>query len=44
MTEDMIKAYEDLGVDRLIIHLGSQKAERVDRRLGEMEKLVRVLA
>ena len=44
VTEDMIKAYEDLGVDRLIIHLGSQKAERVDRRLGEMEKLVRVLA
>ena len=44
VTEDMIKAYEDLGVDRLIIHLGSQRAERVDRRLLEMEKLVRVLA
>jgi len=43
VTEDMVKAYEDLGVDRLIVHLGNQKPERVDRRLHEMEKLIGTL-
>ncbi len=43
VTEDMIKGYEDLGVDRLIVHLGSQKPERVEKRLFEMEKLVGAL-
>ena len=40
ITAEMVKAYEDLGVDRLIVHLGSQKAERVDARMKEMELLV----
>ena len=31
VTADMIRGYEDLGVDRLIIHLGSQKADRIDQ-------------
>ena len=44
VTKDMVKAYEDLGVDRLIIHLGSQKPERVDQRMREIEKLIEVLA
>ena len=29
VSADMVKGYEDLGVDRLIVHLGSQKPERV---------------
>ena len=44
VTADMIRGYEDLGVDRLIIHLGSQKADRIDQRLHEIERLVGVLA
>jgi len=43
VTEGMVRAYEDLGVDRLIVHLGNQKPERVDRRLHEMEKLIGTL-
>jgi len=37
---DMVKGYADLGVDRLIVHLGSQKPERVDARMKEMELMV----
>ena len=44
VSADMIRGYEDLGVDRLIIHLGSQKADRIDQRLHEIERLVGVLA
>ena len=44
VTADMIRGYEDLGVDRLIIHLGSQKADRIDQRLHEIERLVGGLA
>ena len=44
VTADMIRGYEDLGVDRLIIHLGSQKADRINQRLHEIERLVGVLA
>ena len=43
VTMDMVKAYEDLGVDRLIVHLGNQKPERVDQRLREIEKLIGIL-
>jgi len=43
VTMDMVKAYEDLGVDRLIVHLGNQKPERVDQRLREIEKLIGML-
>ncbi len=44
VTADMVKAYEDLGVDRLIVHLGSQKEERVNARLKELELLVEAAA
>ena len=44
VSADMVKAYEDLGVDRLIIHLGSQKPERIDQRLAEMTTLVEAVA
>lgn len=44
ITADMVKAYEDLGVDQLIIHLGSQKAERISARLVELEALIEAAA
>ena len=40
VTVDMVKGYEDLGVDQLIIHLGSQKAQRISARLVELESLI----
>lgn len=33
---DDIAAYRDLGVDRLVLHLGSQKPDAVERRLDEI--------
>ena len=39
-TADLVPEYEDLGVDRLVVHLGNQKPERVSKRLIEMEKFV----
>ena len=44
MTADLVKGYEDLGVDRLIVHLGSQKADRISARLAELETLVAAAA
>lgn len=44
VTAEMVKAYEDLGVDRLIVHLGSQKTERIDARLKELETLIEAAA
>ena len=44
VTADMVKGYEDLGVDQLIIHLGSQKAERISARLVELESLIEAAA
>ena len=44
VTPDMIRAYQDLGVDRLIVHLGSQQAERIKVRLTEFETLIAATA
>lgn len=44
LNTDMVKAYADLGVDRLIIHLGSQKPDRVDQRLHEMGTYIEALS
>ena len=44
VTTDMAKGYEDLGVDQLIVHLGSQKAQRVSARLVELESLIEATA
>ncbi len=44
VSVDTVKGYADLGVDRLIVHLGSQKQERVDARMKEMELMVESLA
>ena len=40
VTVDAIKQYEALGVDRIIMHLGNQKPERIGQRLIEMEKFI----
>lgn len=37
---ELIKAYEDAGVDELVFHLGNQKPDRIDRRILEMEAVV----
>ena len=42
VDRDMVSGYRDVGVDRLIVHLGNQQAERVDARMNEVEALVRV--
>jgi len=39
-TAEDLEAYRDLGVDRLVCQLGSQKSERIDRRLDELAQLV----
>ncbi len=43
-TEDMIKEYADLGVDQLALQLGSQKPEKLDKRLLELEQIVKLAA
>lgn len=40
VTADMIRGYAHAGVDRLIVHLGNQQAERIDARLIEVEALI----
>jgi hypothetical protein len=44
MTPDHVKQYADLGVHRLIPNLGSQRADKVDQRMPEIEKLVKLAA
>lgn len=39
-TPEDVKTYAELGVDRLVVQLGSQKPERIDQRIGELESLV----
>jgi probable F420-dependent oxidoreductase len=40
-SPDTIQAYADLGVERLVVQLGSQKPEALERRLPELERLVK---
>ena len=44
MPIDSMQAYTELGVQRLLVHIGSQQPERVDQRLAQIEKLVRLAA
>ena len=37
---DTIREFRDLGVDRLVVHLGSQKSAAIDQRLPEVEEYV----
>jgi probable F420-dependent oxidoreductase len=41
MSTDAMQEYADLGVHRLVINLGSQRPERVDQRMAEIEGIVR---
>jgi probable F420-dependent oxidoreductase len=43
-TPETLEAFADLGVDRLVVQLGSQKPDAVERRLPELERLVRAAA
>ncbi len=42
MSIDAMQEYADVGVDRLVVNLGSQRPERVDHRMAEIEKLVKM--
>ncbi len=44
MPIDAMQGYAELGVDRVIVNLGSQRPERVDRRMAEIETLVKLAA
>ncbi len=43
LRDDDILAYRDLGVDRLVLHLGSQKPDAIDRRLDEVAEHIALL-
>ncbi len=43
-TAEDIEGFRSLGVDRLVVQLGSQKPERVERRLDELGALVKTAA
>jgi probable F420-dependent oxidoreductase len=43
MPMDAMQEYAEVGVDRLVVNLGSQRPERVDQRMAEIEKLVRMV-
>ena len=44
MPVDEMPAYAELGVDRLVVNLGSQRADRIDARLAEITPLVKAFA
>jgi probable F420-dependent oxidoreductase len=41
VNDDMVREFADLGVDRLVVQLGSQRTEKIAERLGELESLAR---
>ncbi len=43
-TDEDLAAYAAMGVDRLVVQLGSQKPERIAARMGELERLVAAAA
>ncbi len=44
VSDDMLRGFADLGVDRVVPQLGSQKPEAVADKLKELERFVRVAA
>ena len=42
MAPDAMRAYAELGVHRLIVHLGGQRPEQLAGRLPEIEALVKM--
>jgi probable F420-dependent oxidoreductase len=43
MSVDAMQEYAEVGVDRLVVNLGSQRPERVGQRLVEIDKLVKTI-
>jgi probable F420-dependent oxidoreductase len=43
MPIDAMQEYAEVGVDRLVVNLGRQRPERVDRRMTEIDKLVKMI-
>ena len=43
-TQEDIDAFAELGVDRLVLHMGSQKPERLDPRLSNLEQIAQSVA
>jgi hypothetical protein len=41
---ETLDAYAELGVDRLVMMLGSQRPEKIPGRMGEIETLVKKAA
>jgi hypothetical protein len=41
MAMDAMQAYGELGVHRLVVNLGGQRPEQVDKRLPEIGTLVK---
>ncbi|HEY4168998.1 MAG TPA: hypothetical protein VGM96_19570, partial [Reyranella sp.] len=44
MKMDQMQAYAELGVHRLVVNLGGQKPDQVDKRLPEIGSLVKKAA
>lgn len=44
MSIDAMRNYRDLGVHRLVVNLGSQRPERIEERMKEIETLVKTVA
>ena len=44
VSDDMLRGFADLGVDRVVAQLGSQKPDAVTDKLKELERFVRVAA
>lgn len=42
--DDAIRAFRDLGVHRLVLHLGSQRPDKVAARLAELERAIAAAA
>ena len=43
MPIDAMPEYAEAGVDRLVVNLGSQRSERVEQRMAEIERLVKLV-
>jgi hypothetical protein len=42
MPVEAMQEYAEVGVDRLLVNLGSQRPEQVDRRITEIARLVKI--
>ncbi|MCB1647558.1 MAG: LLM class F420-dependent oxidoreductase [Pseudomonadales bacterium] len=42
VSHDDVRAYKDMGVDRLILQLGSQKPDSISRKMDEVSELITI--